>query len=103
MTNPEPELYRMMKFLLGEMDLTGTNAERRIKEVIAMGSKATQTYSLKDTTCQFNKNDSLYTEEQMTWIKQNLSEMLYFFGYAKVPQDPDNYTGFYDFTTEDQD
>ena len=49
-TNPEPELYRMMKFLLGEMDLSGTNAERRIKEVLAMGSKATQTYSLKDTT-----------------------------------------------------
>ena len=39
----------------------------------------------------------------MTWIKQNLSEMLYFFGYAKVPQDPDNYTGFYDFTAEDRD
>ena len=28
--------------------------------------------------------------------------MLFFFGYAKVPQDPDNYTGFYDFTSEDQ-
>ena len=32
--NPEPQLYNIMKFLLGERDLTGTNAERRIKEVI---------------------------------------------------------------------
>ena len=39
--NPEPELYNMMSFLLGKRDLTGTNAERRIKEVLAMGSGAT--------------------------------------------------------------
>ena len=36
--------------MLGERDLTGTNAERRIKEVIAKGSAATQTYKLKETT-----------------------------------------------------
>ena len=35
--NPEPELYNIMRFLLGKADLTGTNAERRIKEVLAMG------------------------------------------------------------------
>lgn len=35
--NPEPELYNMMSFLLGKRDLAGTNAERRIKEVLAMG------------------------------------------------------------------
>ena len=28
--NPEPELRNMMSFLLGQKDLTGTNAERRI-------------------------------------------------------------------------
>ena len=33
--NPEPELTNVMRFLLGKKDLTGTNAERRIKEVIA--------------------------------------------------------------------
>ena len=62
-SNPEPELYRMMKFLLGETDLIGTNAERRIKEVIAKGAGATVTYQLKDTTRQFNKNSHFYTEE----------------------------------------
>ena len=35
--NPEPEIENMMKFLLGKRDLTGTNCERRIKEVLAMG------------------------------------------------------------------
>jgi len=45
--DPEPELSNIMRFLLGIDDLTGTNAERRIKEVINMGHKATQTYKLK--------------------------------------------------------
>ena len=27
---PEPELYNIMKFMIGERDLTGTNAEKRI-------------------------------------------------------------------------
>ena len=40
-SNPEPELYNLMRFLLGTRDLTGTNAERRIKEVLAMDAKAT--------------------------------------------------------------
>ena len=48
--DPEPELRNIMKFLLDLPDLEGTNAERRIQEVIAMGHKATKTYSLKDTT-----------------------------------------------------
>ena len=39
--NPEPELYNLMRFLLGIRDLSGTNAERRIKEVLAMDRKAT--------------------------------------------------------------
>ena len=35
--NPEPELYNLMRFMLGKRDLTGTNAERRIREVLALG------------------------------------------------------------------
>ena len=95
--NPEPELYKMMQFMLGIKDLTGTNAERRIKEVIAKGSSATLTYTLKDTTKQYNSNAKIYTPEQQTWIKEKFSEMLYFFGYAKLSQDPENVTGFYEF------
>lgn len=39
--DPEPQLYNLMRFMLGKRDLTGTNAERRIKEVLAMGQRAT--------------------------------------------------------------
>jgi len=39
--NPEPELYKLMRFMLGMHDLTGTNAERRIKEVLSMDKKVT--------------------------------------------------------------
>lgn len=100
-SDPEPSLYRMMEFILGERDLTGTNAERRIKEVIAKGSSATQTYKLKDSTKKYNSNNVLYTAEQKAWITEHFKEMLHFFGYANVPQDPDNYTGYYDYAGTD--
>ena len=61
--NPEPVLERMMKFFLGEVDIRGTNAERRVKEVIAMGAQATVTYQLKDTTKKYNGNITMYSEE----------------------------------------
>lgn len=43
-TNPEAELTNIMKFLLNVTDITGTNAERRVKEVIAQGKDATVLY-----------------------------------------------------------
>lgn len=95
--NPEPELYKIMQFMLGVKDLTGTNAERRIKEVIAKGSSATLTYSLKDSTKLNNSNAKMYSLEQQAWIKDKFAEMLYFFGYARLPQDPENVTGYYEF------
>jgi len=40
--------------MLNEKDLAGTNAERRINEVLAKGKEATQVYSLKSNTLFFN-------------------------------------------------
>ena len=99
--NPEPELYNLMRFMLGTRDLAGTNAERRIKEVLAMGTSATQTYSLKDSTKKNNANVHRYTEDQLAWVRENMSEMLHFFGYAKVPHDPENNTGFFEYDGSD--
>ena len=48
-------------FLLGVSDLTGTNAERRIDQVLAMGNKATITYNLKSKTGQLNIHEDKYT------------------------------------------
>jgi len=39
--NPRPELEILMKFFTGLKDLKGTNAERRIEEVLALGEEAT--------------------------------------------------------------
>ena len=99
--NPEPELYNMMSFLLGKRDLTGTNAERRIKEVLAMGTKATETYSLKESTKRNNANVGRYTPEQLVWISNKLKRTNHFFGYAKLPSDPDNNTGFFEYDGSD--
>ena len=61
--NPEPELRSIMSFLLGVKDLTGTNAERRIFEVLSMGKSATRVYDLKQSTLRFNSNVHRYTQE----------------------------------------
>ena len=100
--NPEKELTNMMRFLLGRNDLAGTNAERRIKEVIAMGDTATQTYTLKESTKKCNANAHRYNASQKAWIMENMKEMLHFFGYARLPTDPDNNTGFFEYDGTDE-
>ena len=100
--DPEPELRNIMRFFLGMKDITGTNAERRIKEVIQLGHKATQsTYKLKTTTFKFNAQAKRYTDAQVEKVKTRLSEMIHTFGYAKHPSMPDNPTGFFDYPEDD--
>ena len=77
--------HKMFKFLLEMDDLSGTNAERRIKEVIALGAKATQTYTLKKDTGKFNVNAARYTDAQIEFIKEANANLLYFFGYVNHP------------------
>ena len=52
--DPEPELTNIMRFMLNTSDIKDTNAERRVKEVIAKGKEATVTYTLKSSTRKFN-------------------------------------------------
>jgi hypothetical protein len=96
-SNPEPELSNIMKFLLNVTDITGTNAERRVKEVIAKGKDATLVYTIKDNTRQLGTNHKRYTKEQLAFISEQMKEIMYFFGYAHIKEDPDNYTGFYEY------
>ena len=67
-----------MRFLLGQRDISGTNAERRVKEVIAKGHKATISFDLKQGTTKFNSNASRYTEAQLKYIAE--SYIYYFLG-----------------------
>ena len=81
-TDPEPQLSNIMRFLLGIKHIEGTNAERRIKEVIAKGAAATRTYDLKESTLKFDANKVRYTESQIEMIKERMPEMLHMFGYV---------------------
>jgi len=53
-----------MMFLTNRNDITNTNAERRVDDVIGMGSKAHTSYKLKENTTKFGQNTKMYTEEQ---------------------------------------
>jgi len=96
LVQPKEELMKLFAFLLDEEDLTGTNCERRIDEVVAMGSGASVTYKLKNTTGKFNVQAKRYNEEQIEYIKETLDSQLYFFGYANHPEE-ENATAFFDF------
>jgi len=63
--DPETEYKDILKYFTGMNDLTGTNAERRIKEVMSKGAKATQTYALKDTSKKYNASRQYYTDAQV--------------------------------------
>lgn len=96
--DPETEYKDILKYFIGMNDLTGTNAERRIKEVMLKGAKATQTYTLKDTSKKYNAARQYYTDAQVEFAKDKLKDMMYFFGYAKSSTDDrENFTGFYEF------
>ena len=53
-TNPKETLMGLMSFLLEVKDLTGTNMERRIDQLVSKGKAAVTTYNLKDTTGKFD-------------------------------------------------
>lgn len=43
-----------------------------------------------------------YTEEQLAYVSETCKDWLHFFGYAKLPQDPENLTGFFEFDGQDE-
>ena len=66
-----------------------------------MGAQASQTYSLKESTRKTNANAFRYTEAQLGWVSDNMKEVLHFFGYARLPEDPSNITGFFEYDGSD--
>lgn len=85
----------IFKYLLEIEDIDGTNVQRRIEEVVKAGRSATQTYKFKATTGQLNASANRYTPEQTEFIKSELGDLLYFFGYSNV--DEESYSNFYHF------
>ena len=101
--SPRETLKGLFEFLLEDEDLEGSNAVRRIEQVLSKGKSATVTYSLKSTTGKFNYNRGMYSDELYNLLKEELSEMIHYFGYAKVEHE-DNFTGFFEYEnqTEEQ-
>jgi len=62
--DPKPHLMNLMRYMINLKDLTGTNAERRVQEVLDKGKEATQVYSLKDNTLRFNTKGKMYSPAQ---------------------------------------
>lgn len=101
-SNPRQELEGIYKYLLDLDDLKGTNAERRLDQIMAMGSKAASTYATKTTTGKFNAHASKYTQAQIDLIMETNAEHLYYFGYANHPEQ-ENATAFFDFKEHKKD
>ena len=64
-----------------------------------MGRKATISYNLKATTGQLNIHEEKYSPELRQYVEENLAEMIHYFGYAKVGDNP---TGFFEFPSGPQ-
>lgn len=101
-SEPKPILEDLMKLLLNLDNLEGTNAQRRVDEVIGMGPDATKVYKLKANTKVPNKNVTLYSADQQAYIKSKLDFFIRFFDYAQYPDQPENPTGFYSFESSDE-
>ena len=95
-SNPRPELEGIMKYLLDLDDISGTNAQRRVDQVIDMGAASSQTYKLKSTTGKFNNAKGRYTDAQIKLIQEMNADHLYYFGYANHPTE-ENKTAFFEF------
>lgn len=93
---PRDTMLGLFSFLLEEDDLEGTNAMRRVEATVAAGTRATQSYELKNTTGKLNVNWDLYTEDQRQFIMDTLGDHLWYLGYAKHPSES-NPTGFFEF------
>ena len=79
--NPRPSLESTLRFLLSLEDLEGTNAARRLDQVLQQDRSATTVYTLKDSTLKPSQSYKNYTPAQLDYIRTELSEMLQFFEF----------------------
>jgi hypothetical protein len=59
-------------------------------------------YKLKSTQT-LNRNIDLYTPEQLEFIRTELKDFLYFFGYVANEADPANNTPFFNYDHKSED
>ena len=86
-SDPRGQLIDIFKFLFNMADLSGTVIERRIDEVVQMGSKATVAYKLKKSHEFYEKSEDMFSKKQLNYILTELYDILEFFGYFKKKSD----------------
>ena len=77
-----------------DREISGTVLEARIKQVCQSSKTTKAVYKLKSSSSDLSRNRSLYTDEQIAYLKDTLPNYLYFFGYIDV--DPDSKTNFFE-------
>jgi hypothetical protein len=77
-----------MGFVLGmtDQDINGTVIERRIEEVLAMGSKSTQVYKPRAAGLEGNKNMKHYSDDMIAYATEKAGNLLHIFGYVDFDQ-----------------
>lgn len=96
-------LTELFRFVLNAPDIDGTVVKQRIDEVTSHSFEKQQVYKLKSTKT-LNRNIDKYTPEQLDYIKSELKDYFFYFGYVANSEDPENNTPFfeYDDTLADQ-
>ena len=79
--DPVPVLTNLFRFLLDVERLDDTVCLRRIKEVTERGYADKKAYKLKSTSASLCRNRDMYTEAQMNLMRDELKEMISFWGY----------------------
>ena len=95
-TDPVPVLNEVFRFLLDVTSIDGTVVAKRIQDVAAEGYEAKAVYKLKSTSTNLNRNAFMYSEEQIDFLRQEMKDTLYYFGYTNHPTE-ENDTAFFTF------
>jgi len=98
---PERVLSELLAFMLDVKSIEGTVVQERIRQQLAKGSEKQSIYGLKTKSKGFNRNRPMYNDEQIKHMKDELADVMYFFGYAQDEGAAVNPHGYFDFTEAD--
>ena len=76
--------------------------EQRIKELAKEGHGKRAVYKQKSTVT-LNRNIHMYTEAQIDFIKTELKDFFFYFGYVENPDEPQSKTAFFKYDHDEKD
>jgi hypothetical protein len=85
LVDPVPALEGLFAFLLDVPTIEGTVVQKRIHDSCAKGTETKTVYKLKSTTKNVSKNVGKYRPEDIKYMKEEVRDYLYYFGYVNHP------------------